>query len=278
MNAANTPGVLGAGATAISAILATLYQPDVGAQQVARVISQEPGMTARVLRVANSPLYGQSRTVSTVDRAVILLGLATVRGIAAAACMRDAILRATASGSIDAAALLRHSIATGLAARALCASGPANVAEDAFVAGLIHDLGITLLARLRPGDVEEIGAQLRRDPACDISALERERMGIGHALCAGIVFELWHLPESLTAAAYHHHDPEGAPAEHRTLAALVTVADELSRECRLGFVSESSPQAALTAATALLGSSRTDMDGVAAMLPGRLAELERVLA
>ena len=278
MHAASTPGVLGSSTAAVSAILSTLYQPGVSAREMSRVISQEPSMTARVLRVANSPLYGQARTVSTIDRAVILLGLETVRGIAAAACMRDAILRTTPSAPIDTHSLLRHSIATGLAARALSAFGHAALAEDAFVAGVIHDLGIAVLARLCEEGVKEVMAEARSDSTRDISALERERIGIGHAHCAGIVFEGWHLPASLTAAASHHHEPQLAPVEHRMLAALVSLADEMSRRCRLGFVCENTPEDASAHAGALLGIARAHLDGVEAALPRSLAELERVLA
>src|SRR6185369_18047552 len=92
LKAASAPGVLGASAYAAPVILATLYKPDVSAREVAQVIGQEPGMTASVLRVANSALYGQSRVVGTIDRAVLLLGLDTVRGVAAAWCMRNTIL------------------------------------------------------------------------------------------------------------------------------------------------------------------------------------------
>jgi HD-like signal output (HDOD) protein len=278
IEAANKPGVLGAGAAAASVVLATLYGPEAGVREIAAVIGREPGMTARVLRVANSPLYGQSRTVGTIEHAVLLLGLDAVRSIAAAACMRDAILRTTPSGPVDGAALLRHSIGTALAARTLSSLNSAAPAEDAFVAGLLHDLGLTVLERLRPDSIAAVMTELRTGPARDSSALEEERIGISHARCAAVVFESWHLPRALVSAAAHHHDPWRAPGEHVALAAIVSVADELTRTCGLGFVCEASPAAAaVDDASAVLGLSRDDLDGVAAGLPARLAELERAL-
>jgi HD-like signal output (HDOD) protein len=278
VEAANKPGVLGAGAATASVVLATLYRPQVGVREIARVVGSEPGMTTRVLRVANSPLYGQSRTVSTIEHAVLLLGLEAVRSIAAAACMRDAILRTTPSGPVDGLALLRHSVGTALAARMLSSLNHAAPAEDAFVAGLVHDLGLTVLARLRPESIAAVMNELRAGPARDSSALEEERLGISHARCAAAVFESWHLPAALVSAAAHHHDPWRAPVEHAALAAIVSVADELTRTCGLGFVCEASPAAAgVEDASAVLGLSRDDLDAVAAELPARLGELERAL-
>jgi HD-like signal output (HDOD) protein len=270
--AAAKPGVLGSGVHAIPRILATLYKPGVSAREVSGVVAQEPGMTASVLRVANSPLYGQSRTVSTVDHAVLLLGLDAVRGIAAAACMRDAIMRSAPESPVDSEALLRHSIATAVAASALARIARPALATEAFVAGLLHDLGVALLARLDPEAMRTVVDALRADASCDAAALEEEHVGVGHARCAALVFEAWRLPAALVAGAAHHDDPASAPQAERAMASLVCLGNQLAIAGDASFASEhAAPATRSAAAAALLGITDDDLAAVAAALPAQVA-------
>ena len=270
--AAAKPGVLGSSAHAIPRILATLYKPGVSVREVAGVVAQEPGMTANVLRVANSPLYGQSRTVATVDHALLLLGLDAVRGIAAAACMRDAILRSSPSSPVDSDALLRHSIATGVAASALARIARPALASEAFVAGLLHDLGVSLLSRLAPEGVSAVVDAMRADPSGDVATLEQEHIGMGHARCAALLFEAWRLPAALVAGASHHDDPASAPAPQRVMASLVCLGNQLGIAEDLGFACERAGSATRSAdAAALLGITEDDLAKVAATLPAQVA-------
>ena len=110
------------------------------------LVKQDPGITARVLRVANSALYGVRGGVATLRHAVQLLGLESVRGIAAAACFNRNSARSRAEASIDGEELHVHCIATALAAEALAKATGGGFAAQAFIAGLLHDFGV--LARL----------------------------------------------------------------------------------------------------------------------------------
>ena len=270
--AAAKPGVLGSSAYAIPRILATLYKPGVSVREVAAVVAQEPGMTANVLRIANSPLYGQSRTVATVDHALLLLGLDAVRGIAAAACMRDAILRSSPSSPVDSAALLRHSIATGVAASALARIARPALASEAFVAGLLHDLGVSLLSRLAPEGVSAVVDAMRADPSRDVAPLEEEHIGMGHARCAALLFEAWRLPAALVAGASHHDDPASAPAPDRTMASLVCLGNQLGIAENMGFACERTSSATRSAdAAAVLGVTDEHLAQVAVSLPSQVA-------
>jgi HD-like signal output (HDOD) protein len=270
--AAAKPGMLGSSAHAVPRILATLYKPGVSVREVAGVVAQEPGMTASVLRVANSPLYGQSRTIATVDHAMLLLGLDTVRGIAAAACMRDAIMRSPSSSPVDSNALLRHSIATAVASSALARIARPALVPEAFVAGLLHDLGIALLARLEPEGMSALVAALRADPECDGAALEQEHVGMGHARCATLLFESWRLPAPLIAGASHHDDPASAPESERAMATLVCLGNQLAIAGDMGFGGERAALATrCTEAAAFLRLTDDDLSAVAAALPARVA-------
>ena len=278
LDAAKALGVLSSSAHSAPRILATLCNPGVSAAEIAKLIGREPGLTARVLRVANSAFYGLSRSVATIDRAVVVLGLDAVRGVAAAACLDRTVLRASESSPVDMVDMLRHSIAAAAAAEALAKIRHPALAPEAFIAGLLHDFGVTLQLRLNPGGVTALIEALRADPDLDIPMLEEQTIGAGHERCAAVIFEAWNIPPSLVESARHHHDPAAAPEPHRALAALVNLGNHLGLTCGMTFPCEPVPGPRSAAALALLGLTDADVDAVAASLPQLATALHRALA
>ena len=246
-------------------LLSVLCAADATQRDVLRLISADPGLTARVLRVANSALHGVRGKVGTADHAVRLLGLDAVRGIAAAACFNRGLGRSGAQRPIDVDAYQAHCVATAVAAESLARMrAPALVAE-AFVAGLLHDFGVLVqlhsdlrLPRLRGADGE--GAKVSAD---DLRAL--------HEHYGAVALEAWGLPSSLVAVARHHHNPLAAAELDRELAALVLVADCASRTAGLGFDGDGTPieiGAAVANAPAI---GVADVEMLVAELPERVA-------
>jgi HD-like signal output (HDOD) protein len=278
LKAATALGVLGGGTQGAPRILALLCNPAVNAAEVATVMSREPGLSLRVLRVANSAYYGLTRSISTIDRALVLLGLDAVRGIAAAACLDRTVRRASENAPLDMDALVRHSLATAVAAEALASIRHRPLAPEAFIAGLLHNLGVTVQLRLDPGGVRAMVNALRARPEQDILALEAQRVSVGHEQCVAVLFEAWQLPAMLVEAARHHHDPMAAPEQHRELAALVNLGIQLSLACGNTYALEPTAPPRNHAALTLLGLADEDLDRVAADLPERLAKLQEAFA
>jgi HD-like signal output (HDOD) protein len=280
LEAARTIGALNAGANAAPRILGVLCDPRVTAEDVARVVNHEPGLAGRVLRVANSAFYGLTRTVATIDRAVVVLGLDAVRGVAAAACLERALPQAADSTPLNPGALLRHSVATAAAAESLARVGHRELAGEAFIAGLLHDFGLMVLLRLDPAGVQGMLGALGAEPAAELRRLERQRVSVGHERCAAMVFTAWNLPASLVESVRQHHDPLGAPEAYRVLAALVHVADQLSLAAGFAFPLEPAPQPqpAIEVTADFLGLSDADLAAVAADLPARADKLRKALA
>src|SRR5258706_6119700 len=100
-------------------VVAALSDPDISVTDIVAAMKRQPDLSARVLRVANSAYYGQTRGIDTVDRAIMLLGLDAVRGIAAAACFNHALLSSRDTALLDTTAFLRHSVAVAVAAETL---------------------------------------------------------------------------------------------------------------------------------------------------------------
>jgi HD-like signal output (HDOD) protein len=228
VKAATALGLLGANSHSAHRILAALCDASLGAREIGELIQREPGLSARVLKVANSAYYGHSRDISTLERALVVLGLDAVRGITAAACLDRSTARRSTPAAIDPAALVNHCVASAFAAEGLARrSGRAGSAE-AFMASLLHDFGIPVQERLDTRGVTTLIQALQDQPDADPSALERSLVQIGHGHCAEVIFERWQLPPLIVMAARHHADPASAPAEARELATLVHLSLQLA--------------------------------------------------
>jgi len=270
-------GVLGKGAHSAPRIMAALCNPAIDGREVGALVGREPGLYARVLRVANSAFYGQSQSVTTIERALQLLGLDAVRGIAAAACLDRTVLRGGAQSLVDLRAVVQHSQATALAAEALARLSHRTLASEAFIAGLLHNLGIPVQSHLDPAGIKAMIDLRRGGDTRDMSVLEAERAAVGHEECIAVIFREWQLPESLIAATRHHHDPLAAAEPYRPLASLISLGAALASAGGSAHVLDPSPGAPSAAALSCLGLSAEQFDDVGRELPARVAELQRAL-
>jgi HD-like signal output (HDOD) protein len=275
--AASTLGILGGAGLSASRVMAALSLPGTALDEVSRLISQEPCLAARVLRVANSAYYGLARSVTTIDRALVVLGRDAARGIAAATCLDRAMMRAPESALIQRQALVTHSLATGVAAEMLARPLGKDRASEAFIAGLIHNLGLPVQALLGATSVQALMASLADDPDQDIRALEMSHGLVSHEACAAVVFESWQLPATLIAATTHHHQPDEAPEPHRPLAWLVHVGMQVAAEAGFGFPLEPRQEPWDVTRLAGLGLDLARLDEVRGRLPVKLEELQGAL-
>jgi len=230
VRAASSLGVIAGGSNTAHRILATLCDASLDARQIAEVIQREPALAARVLKVANSAFYGSSRNVGTLDRALMLLGLDSVRGIAAAACLDRSVARRSQQAPIDPRALALHSVASAFAAESLTKQCGRAIPTEAFMAALLHDFGVPVQERVDSAGVKKLLDAIAKDPEAQIATLEAELVQVTHGRCAEVVFENWRLPQSIVVAAKHHDDPSRAPDASRDLTTLVHLGVQLALE------------------------------------------------
>ena len=277
LNAAATLGILGLGADSAPRMLALLCDPQVDGSEIASLIARQPSMYARVLRVANSSYYGRPRSIVTMEAALLLLGRDAVRTIAVASCFDRTMARSMKGTAIDMQAVVRHSLTTAAAAEALATIARPPVASEAFIAGLMHNLGIAVQVHLDPRGVDAMIDANRNGAASGIRLLESNHALVGHEECLAVVFEAWQMPDSLVAAAGHHHGPMDAPEPHRDLTALVNLGSNLGLAIGPGYMLEPAPIERHLPAMLWLGLTDADLDAVAAQLPARVAELGSAL-
>jgi len=201
------------------------------AADIARVISQDPGLTARLLKIANSSFYGFPSKIDTVSRAVTIIGTRELRFLVLAASAVRSFDRIS-SDDIDMASFWRHSVYCGVIARLLAARCRVLHSERLFVAGLLHDVGRLILLSRIPDLVQvmHFRAQQAGEPMFEA---ERDVFDTDHGEVGAELMKRWRLPASLQSAAAYHHEPHRA-ADFALEASLVHIADVLAHLAELG--------------------------------------------
>src|SRR5580698_2220721 len=122
-------------------IIATVEDPKSTASQLHKIVSHDPALVTRILKVVNSAFYGLPGQIASVERAIVLLGLNAIKNIAVAASLGQLFRGSRFSGKFSAKDLWTHCIAVGLASRELAKRTKGGIADEAFLAGMIHDIG-----------------------------------------------------------------------------------------------------------------------------------------
>lgn len=189
---------------------------------LARKIAGDQALVTRLLRVANSSFYGLSGRVHSIQDALVVLGLRSVRMLATAAAVGRGLGKMAAPGFAF-RAFWRNSIGTALAARILARR--LHLHEDnAFAAGLLHDIGQLALATCFPQHFTAVEAY-RRQFDCHLVDAERAILNLDHALVGKLLAQRWQFPPLLCDAIGQHHGPDNG--ECNALAAVVHVADAM---------------------------------------------------
>jgi len=204
--------------------------PSSSASDIGKFISQDPGLTARLLKIANSPLYGFPSRIDTVSRAITIIG---TRGL------RDLILATSVinnfagmpSDHIDMQKFWSHSLYCGVIARLIAVKCNALHTEPFFVSGLLHDIGQLIILNKLPEMSRE--TQMRaNDGAISLHQIEHEVIGFDHAKVGAELLRDWRLPETIVDSTEFHHEP--SKAELSPLgASIVHIASELARDVEM---------------------------------------------
>lgn len=206
-------------------VMRLVDDPQTNAADVARVLSADQALTARLLKLANSAFYGASRRISTVTEAVVLLGMRTVRNMTVALKCQDMLAAALPGYAMRQGDLWRHSFCCAYAAQCLAKRSGYRIVEEAFVGGLLHDIGKVVINVYLQAEFACIADLAAADNLPFMDA-ERAVLGFDHAEAGGRVLEKWRLPPTLVECVRYHHAPLDQPIP-TPLTALVHVADVL---------------------------------------------------
>jgi HD-like signal output (HDOD) protein len=168
-------------------IIATVEDPRSSAAQLHRIVSHDPALVTRILKVVNSAFYGLPGQIASVERAIVLLGLNAIRNISVAASLGQLFRGVELCEGFTARDLWKHCIAVGVCARELARRMRVPLADEAFLAGMIHDVGVLVSLQASKEKLTQVCDQAKRSTEC-FTELERQLMGMDHqqlgaALC-----------------------------------------------------------------------------------------------
>ena len=209
----------------------TINHPRSSIDDIAKIITEDQGLTARLLRLANSPMFGCYAKVDSITKAVTILGTQQLRDLALAASVMG-VFKGIPEDLLNMSSFWRHSIACGIIARSLAIYRRESNVERLFVAGMMHDLGQVVLAAARPEIIREL-LEAQRDTGRLYLVLERERLGFDHAELGGALLKKWKIPASIGETVACHHNP-GNAEQFRLETALIHLADIMCQAMELG--------------------------------------------
>ncbi len=242
-----------------------MRQETTGAREIARLVEADQALTARVLRVVNSPFYGLAKPITAVVDAIKIMGVKTIHQLVLAASVMEYFGKEV-DRTLNAKSFWLHSLGTGLIAKHLIRAGNSERASEALTAGILHDIGRLLFAK---ADAKRfILLYGEGQPACDLSR-EASLFGMDHQQAGAQLAERWNFPDTIREAIEFHHEPDRASSQNLIVAA-VSIADLICHALNIGdsanhYVTTFSP-----GAWSRLG---LEYDDLTALMLGALEEL-----
>ncbi|MFZ5427140.1 MAG: HDOD domain-containing protein [Thermodesulfobacteriota bacterium] len=174
--------------------------PDSSTEQIAKLISMDQVLSAKVLKMVNSPIYGFPGRISSIHHALVLLGFNVLRGVVVSTSVMDIMLQ-------NMVGLWEHSVGCALASSTIARHVGLKDVEDISVAGLLHDLGKVVTAVQLPDLKAAVEATVKEK---DVSYLEAEKavLGFGHDRVNAWIADHWKLPPSIKEGISYHHKPQ----------------------------------------------------------------------
>ena len=214
-----------------SQVLRISADPDATAEDLRKVISMDQALTSQILKISNSAMFGMVREVTTLTQAIMTLGFSTIKSVVIASSAKNLYHRGTVG--LQERLIWEHALVAAIASRAFAKSLRFAQVEEAFIGGLMHDIGKSVMGVKFP---ERYSALLRAvyNEQGNSLQLELDTFGFDHAMVGEALLGSWNLAPSLQAAVRWHHDPAHAKEEYQTLAALVALANHLALEEKIG--------------------------------------------
>jgi putative nucleotidyltransferase with HDIG domain len=216
-------------------IIQMVENPEATAGELKEVIGNDPALAARILKIVNSGFYGLPATIGSIRQAITLLGRNALKMIAITASLAKLFRGGQMSACFSAHDLWGHCIAVACGGRMLARACNLTLADEAFLAGLLHDVGILVEFQARRSRFIEIIERVDRDRLQTFREVESDVLGANHEDIGAALCHQWNFPAGLAHVAGFHHRPLYAPAESRTLVTLIHAADIIASQLEIGY-------------------------------------------
>ncbi|MBU1404893.1 MAG: HDOD domain-containing protein [Proteobacteria bacterium] len=212
--------------TTVTKVLEVCNRPSTSANDLNRVIALDPVLTGQVLKLINSAYYSLPNQISSLTRAIIMLGINTVKNLALSTAVLGSMGRQDSFRSLSMDAFWTHSLCVGVLAKALAGLKgiPGMMQEEFFVAGLLHDLGKIPLNNCFAEEYRQ-ALELSTIEQGSLPKAEEILLGFDHGQAGKMIADKWQLSQALTELLRFHHTPENASPNNRQLVSVVALAN-----------------------------------------------------
>lgn len=256
-------------------LLGYLNDPDVDFKTIRDLVQYDPGLTANVLKLANSVYFGAVQQVTSLQSALVRLGTRRIFELVLSLAVSGRLVPALPGYGLEARELLRHSIWTAVAAQELANLLHMKDVDTIFTVGLLHDLGILLLDPFIAEYRQEFG-EISERQQISFDQAEKEVIGMDHAEAGARILSGWQLGAEIVAGVRWHHEPSAA-TEHRSLIYLVHLADMLSLSEGIGTGIYGLQFNVSPEPVKALGLKKEHLEYTASKTLDRMRELEKIL-
>ena len=214
-------------------VMRLVSDPKTSAKDVQDAIITDQGMTAQILKISNSAMYGMKREIRTLTQAILLLGFESIRSIVVASASKKMYKAQGGAPGFKEKLIWENSIGSALVSRGIAEQFPDMDKEEAFIGGLMHNMGKTVLNQKMPDAYSEIMVT-SYNQGTPIHVIERQKLGFDHAELGYCLMQKWNLSDSLADAIRYYLEPEKAPLIHRRLTAAIALGTMFCLDLGLG--------------------------------------------
>lgn len=229
--------------TTVTKIMEICNDPTASPADLNKVISLDPVLMGKVMKLINSAYYGLSQEITSLVRAIIMLGLNTVKNLALSTAVLGNLGDKSVFQALNMEGFWRHSLCVGVAAKGIAKKLEVdkNHIEEYFIAGLLHDIGkIPMNNKLSEEYIQAMSYSDRGQIPLDQA--EMEVIGFDHAKVGALIMENWRLGEEITDVVTHHHTPQSYEGKNTAILYAVMAADYFANAFEIGFSGNRYPQ------------------------------------
>ncbi|MGD9159021.1 MAG: HDOD domain-containing protein [Desulfobacteraceae bacterium] len=229
--------------TTVTKVLEICNHPNTSPGDLNKVISLDPVLTGKVLKLINSAYYSLPNQVASLTRAIIMLGLNTVKNLALSTAILENLGSTGNSKGLSMDDFWTHSICVGVTAKSVASAVgiPVTLRDEYFLTGLLHDLGKIPLNNRFP-EIYMKSLEFTSVKQLPLYKTEEIVLGINHMEVGQMIAEKWQLNDSMKESLYYHHNPEEAKEENRLMVSIIALANACANKFETGTAGDIFPK------------------------------------
>ncbi len=256
----------------VEKILSMAHEESTSANTLAGLISRDPAIANKILRLSNSAYYGMMKEIDSIPRAITIIGFNEVVSLTIGMSVISAFNRKDAGKTFNMKGLWIHSLGCAFACRNIAKKLSMLQSEQIFISGLLHDMGKIIFAIYFPDEYAAVLSNVKENEI-ELYRAEKQIMGVNHATLTGMLMEQWNFPEKIQVPARNHHSVEDSPSKYQKLTLVVAFSDYLSQRAEFG-ESWTAKAPLITRVREEIGISRDEADKMVEELKGQKDDIE----